>query len=110
MVGEAIEVIETIGEHRWEPEVYRLKGQMLLGTNGSRLEAETAFKRSVQVAHEQGARWFELRSATSLASLWHKQGNREEARDLLSPIYGWFTEGFDTPDLEEAKTLLDALS
>jgi predicted ATPase len=61
------------------------------------------------VAREQNARWFELRSARDLARLWHDQGKTAEARELLTPIYGWFTEGFDTPDLREAKSLLEEL-
>jgi predicted ATPase len=69
-----------------------------------------ALRRALEVAREQGARWWELRAATSLARLWRDQGRRSEAYGLLAPIYGWFTEGFDTKDLKEAKALLDALA
>ena len=72
--------------------------------------AEDALKNSVLVARQQQAHSAELRAATSLARLWRDQGKREEARDLLAPVYGWFTEGFDTLDLKEAKALLDALA
>jgi predicted ATPase len=72
--------------------------------------AETCFQQALAVARGQGARWWELRAATSLARLWQQQGKRQEAHDLLAPVYGWFTEGFDTADLQEAKALLDVLS
>ena len=70
-------------------------------------EAETWLQRALDVARRQGARSLELRAAASLAGLWHRQGKHAEARDLLAPVYDWFTEGFDTPDLEEAKALLE---
>ena len=69
--------------------------------------AETCFESAIQVAREQGAKSFELRAATSLATLWHEQGKRNEARELLGGVYAWFTEGFKTPDLQRAKSLLD---
>jgi predicted ATPase len=71
--------------------------------------AESSFRRAIETASKQGAKSWELRAATSMARLWRDQGKRTEARDLLAPIYGWFTEGFDTPDLKEAKALLDEL-
>ena len=70
--------------------------------------AERSFEAAIEVAREQGAKSFELRAATSLASLWHEQGKPIEACELLGGVYGWFTEGFDTPDLRRAKSLLDA--
>jgi predicted ATPase len=73
-------------------------------------EIERSFRTSLAVAHEQGTRGFELRAAISLARLLSKRERGDEARDLLAPLYGWFTEGFDTPDLKEAKALLDALN
>jgi predicted ATPase len=73
-------------------------------------QAEESFHQAIAVARDQGARVWELRAATSLARLWHVQGRRAEAHDLLAPVYGWFTEGLDTPDLKEAKALLDELA
>ena len=71
--------------------------------------AEQLYRKALSIAREQGAKLWELRAAVALARLWRDQGRRREARDLLAPVYGWFTEGFDTPDLKEAKALLDAL-
>ena len=73
------------------------------------MEAEASLHKAVEVARAQSARLFELRAATSLARLWRDQGERQQAQDLLAPIYDWFTEGFDTPDLKDAKALLDKL-
>ena len=73
-------------------------------------EAESCFHHALEIARNQQAKSFELRAATSLARLWHQQGKRQEARDLLAPVYHWFTEGFDTLDLQDAKALLDTLS
>ena len=73
-------------------------------------KAEDSFRTALAIAREQGTRGYELRAATSLARLWREQGRRGEARDLLAPVYGSFTEGFDTPDLKEAKALLDQLT
>ena len=72
-------------------------------------DAETAYAHALDVANNQDAKSWELRAATRLARLWHSQGKTTEARDLLAPVYGWFTEGFDTADLKEAKSLLDEL-
>ena len=72
--------------------------------------AEDSFREAIAVAQRQSAKLFELRAAARLAGLWRDQGKRDEARDLLAPVYGWFTEGFDTPDLKEAKALLDELA
>jgi predicted ATPase len=95
---------------RWyEAELHRLRGELLLAGHGSAAEAEACFRRAIQAARRQGARSLELRAATSLARLWHGQDRRAEARDLLAPVHGWFTEGLDTPDLREAKLLLDEL-
>jgi len=86
----------------------RVKGE-LLGLNGRPSEAEASFCQAIEVARRQEAKSWELRTTLSLGRLLQKQGRSEEARQLLSEIYGWFTEGFDTPDLKEAKALLDAL-
>ena len=91
-------------------EVLRTKGKLLFLQNPDHPEAAQAcFQQAVTEVREQGAKSFELRAATSLARLWRDQGKHTEARDLLAPIYGWFTEGFDTRDLKEAKALLDGL-
>ena len=82
---------------------------LLLATGGTGDEAAARYHRALAIAREQGARSVELRTATSLARLWRDQGKRAEARDLLAPVYGWFTEGFDTDDLQDAKALLEEL-
>ena len=86
----------------------RLKCQLLL-RQGHTAAAEEQYRKALSIAREQEAKMWELRAAAGLARLWHEQDRRAEARDLLAPIYGWFTEGFDTPDLKEAKALLDEL-
>ena len=87
-----------------------LRSRLLLQRSPTALDqAEGYYRRAVERAQEQGAKSLELRAATSLARLWRDQGKRVEARDLLNPIYGWFTEGFDTLDLKEAKALLEDL-
>jgi predicted ATPase len=107
---EAARIVEETGERRWEAEIYRLTGELTLARRGGdRTEAEGWFQRALDVAGCQNAKCLELRATTSLARLWRDQGKCNEARDLLAPIYAWFTEGFDTPDLEEAKALLQQL-
>jgi predicted ATPase len=97
---------------RWiEAELHRLRGELLLALpEPDQSEAEACFRQALAVASQQQAKFWELRAATSLARVWRDQGKRAEARDLLAPIYGWFTEGFDTADLKDAKALLDELS
>jgi hypothetical protein len=90
-------------------ETLRLRGDLQMLTNDQEA-AESSFRDAIAVARRQSARLFELRSATSLAQLWCDQGKRTEARDLLAPIYGWFTERFDAPVLQDAKALLDQLA
>ena len=110
-LAEAYTLIERHEERFWEAEVCRLQGVLLLRQPGtSQDEAEACFRRALDIARRQEAKSLELRAAMSLSRLWHRQGKREEARKLLTPIYGWFTEGFDTADLQEAKALLDALA
>jgi len=100
---------ERTGQRRWEAELHRLEGLALVGLN--RLEeAHAALEEALGVARRQQAKSYELRATTSLARLRGEQGRPAEARDLLAPIYGWFTEGFDTRDLRNAKTLLDQLT
>ena len=107
---EALTRVDTTGERLYESEIYRLKGELLLQQHtDNQAEAETCFHQAIAIAQNQQAKSFELRSATSLAKLWQRQGKRHEAYDLLSPVYSWFTEGFDTADLKDAKTLLDEL-
>ena len=95
----------------WEPEVHRLIGDLLLRRNPSAADrAEASYRRAIERARSQEAKSWELRAATSLARLWRDQGKPAEARELLAPVYGWFTEGFETADLKDAKALLDELS
>jgi predicted ATPase len=110
-LAEAHTLVEQHDERYWEAEVYRLRGVLLLRqTMPQQAEAETCFRQALDVARRQEAKSLELRAAMSLARLWQQQGKRAEAYDLLAPVYGWFTEGFDTTDLQEAKVLLDALA
>jgi predicted ATPase len=98
-------------ERRWDAELYRLKGELLRARAVEQdTEAETCFHQALAIARRQQAKSWELRAAMSLCRLWQQQGKRAEARALLAPIYGWFTEGFDTADLQEAKALLETLS
>src|SRR5262249_23731410 len=110
-LAEALVHVEHTGERYYEAEIHRLKGVLLLQQNSNnQAEAENCFHHVLDIARSQQARSFELRAATSLARLLQQQGKRQEAYDLLAPVYGWFTEGFDTADLIEAKALLDVLS
>ena len=106
---EAEQIIETANDRYHETELHRVRGD-LLNAAGNQVAAEDSYHQALAVAKRQSAKPFELRAATSVTRLWRDQGKRAEARDLLAPIYGWFTEGFDTPVLKEAKALLDALS
>jgi tetratricopeptide (TPR) repeat protein len=106
---EGLEVREKTGSFQWEPEFQRLAGVALLGLN--RVEdAERAFREALRVARTQQAKAYELRTAVSLARFWGEQGRRTAASEILAPVYGWFTEGFETADLKEAKKLLDELT
>jgi predicted ATPase len=108
-LAEALALMEETDERHWEAELYRLKGELLL-MQGDKTEAEASLHQAVEVARRQSAKSWELRATTSLARLWQEQGRMDEARQMLAEIYGWFTEGFDTPDLKEAKALLEELS
>ena len=123
VVAEALAAVHTTGERWWEAELHRLQGELLLiqgtGRDSSRTaptepsmmaEAEACFQQALDVARRQEAKSLELRAAMSLSRLWQRQGKRHEARELLAEVYGWFTEGFETADLQEAKTLLAELS
>ena len=110
-IGEALTATETTNERWCEAEVHRNAGEIaLLGPAPDSAKAEAYFKRALAAARAQQTKSWELRSAISMARLWCAQGKRDDARDLLAPIYGWFTEGFDTVDLRQAKVLLDELA
>ncbi len=109
LLDEALHIAEKTGERFFAAELTRHKGQLLL-RQGHSHAAEDLYRNALSIAKEQGAKLWELRAAVSLARLRRDQGRHAEARDLLAPIYGWFTEGFDTPDLKQAKALLDALA
>jgi len=110
MLTEALALVDTTGERWYEPELHRLKGELLLQQHAdNQAEAETCFHHALDIARNQQAKSFELRATTSLARLWQSQGKRDEARQVLGDVYGWFTEGFDTADLKDAKALLEML-
>ena len=108
LLDDALQIAERTGERWFAAELNRQKGHLLL-RRGHSEAAEELYRKALSVAAEQEAKLWELRAAVSLTRLRRDQGRRTEARDLLAPVYGWFTEGFDTPDLREAKTLLEAL-
>ncbi len=111
VVAEAQELVTKSGEREYEAELHRVRGELLLARSPSNPgEAEAAFRDALDVARRQSAKSWELRAATSLARLWQQQGRKQEARELLAPVCDWFTEGFDTKDLRDAKSLLDGLS
>ena len=111
VVAEALAAAANTGEGFFEAERYRLKGELLLARSVEKQTvAESCFHQALDSARRQQAKWLELRTAVSLSRLWQQQGKRVEARALLAPIYGWFTEGFDTVDLQEAKALLETLA
>jgi predicted ATPase len=98
------------GEGGWNAEIHRLCGELTARLpDPDPAKAEDSFRTALAIAREQGTRGYELRAAVSLARLLRDHGRHAEAQDLLAPVYGWFTEGFDTPDLKEAKALLDQL-
>jgi predicted ATPase len=110
-IGEATTSLETAKEKFFEAEVYRISGEIERATREpDSVQVQASFKHSLAVARQQQAKSWELRAAMSLARLWRDQGKASEARELLAPVYGWFTEGFDTRDLKEAKALLEALA
>jgi predicted ATPase len=110
-IGEAMTAIERTKEKWWEAEVNRVAGQIILKSPAPDVaKAEAYFERARVVARAQQAKSWELRAAMSMTRLWRDQGKPQQARELLAPVYGWFTEGFDTRDLKEAKALLDAVS
>jgi TOMM system kinase/cyclase fusion protein len=112
VLEEAQALVEKTGQSVYEADLHRLRGELLLihAVGGGGAEAEACFQQALTVARRQQAKSLELRAAMSLSRLWQHQGKRDEARQLLAPVYGWFTEGFDTADLREAKALLEELS
>jgi predicted ATPase len=108
LLNDALQIVERTGERWFAAELNRHKGHLLL-RQGHTEAAEELYRKALSIAQAQQAKLWELRAATSLARLRRDQGRRSEALDLLAPIYGWFTEGFDTPDLKEAKALLEEL-
>ena len=109
LLDDALQIVERTGERWFAAELNRHKGQLLL-RQGHSEAAEELYRKALSIAEEQEAKLWELRAAASLARLRRDQGRHAEARDLLAPVYGWFTEGFDTADLKEAKALLDELA
>jgi len=110
LLTETLTLVDITGQRWYEAELYRLQGALLLqGSSENSTEAETCFQHAMTIARTQQAKSLELRAATSLARLWQQQGKRKEAHDLLAPVYHWFTEGFDTADLQDAKALLEVL-
>ena len=106
---EGLDTAVATGQHFWDAELRRLTGTVLLAEN-TLDEGQASLQHAIRIARAQQAKSLELRAATSLARLWGEQSRRAEARNLLAPVYGWFTEGFDTADLKEAKALLDQLA
>jgi predicted ATPase len=106
---EGLEIADATGEHKWDAELHRLTGTVLLAEN-KRGEGQASLQQAIRIAQAQQAKSLELRAARDLARLWGEQGRRAEARDLLTPVYGSFTEGFDTADLKEVKAMLNELT
>ena len=110
VIDEALAQVEASDERWWEAEIYRVRGDLLLSlSTADAAGAEACFERAMRIARRQRAKSLQLRAAASLARLWLDRGRRSAARDLLAPVYAWFTEGFDTPDLQQAKELLETL-
>jgi predicted ATPase len=117
VVAEALALVDKAEKNFFEAELYRLKGELLLiqaeadeQPENCLRDAERSFRHAIDIARQQGAKSLELRAVMNLSRLWQEQGKREEARQMLAEIYGWFTEGFDTVDLKEAKALLAELA
>jgi predicted ATPase len=104
-----LETAVATGEHFWDAELHRITGTVLLAENKLD-EGEASLQQAIRIAQAQQAKSLELRAATSIARLWGERDRRAGAHELLAPVYGWFSEGFDTADLKEAKALLDELT
>jgi predicted ATPase len=109
VVAEGMAAVDDTGEGKVEAELYRLRAE-LLASQGREVEAEADWQQALAVTRRQQTRSFELRATLGLCRLWYRQGKRDEARRMLADIYSWFTEGFDTPDLQEARALLEELA
>jgi predicted ATPase len=109
-LARARDALAGTDQYLFEPEVQRLTGETMLAQGKTARDAEIAYTAAIESARRISARSWELRASTSLARLWAEQGERQKASELLAPIYGWFTEGFDTADLKDAKALLDELA
>jgi predicted ATPase len=112
LLSEALAVVHSTEERVYEAELFRLKGELTIQQSGARSpesEAESCFLKAINIAQKQQAKSWEPRASISLARLWQQQGKKDEAHQMLSEIYNWFTEGFDTKDLQEAKALLEEL-
>ena len=113
-LAEGLAVVGATEEHFWEAELYQLRGELLQqasrGAQDTEWTPEGGFRQALDIARRQQAKSLELRAAMSLARLWQQQGKRQQARDLLAPVYHWFTEGWDTADLQEAQALLEAVA
>jgi len=115
LISEALKLIEETEDRFFQSEVFRIGGELLIknktraGKRAAVSEAEAHFLKAIAIARRQQAKSFELRATISLARLWQETGKEKEAKALLAQIYGWFTEGFDTPDLKDAKELLEEL-
>jgi len=109
-IAEAMEVMDKFDERYMEAELYRVKGELLKKKGAPEGELEELFLKSLNISRKQQAKMLELRTAMSLGRMWMTQGKKAEARKMLEEIYGWFTEGFDFPDLKEAKAFLEELS
>jgi predicted ATPase len=110
-IGEGMAASDASKESWCDADIHRLAGDIvLLSSQPDAAKAEAYFERALAIARAQQAKSWELRAATSMARLWRDQGKRDKARELLAPVYGWFTEGFDTPDLKQAKALLNELA
>jgi predicted ATPase len=110
-IGEAMKAEESVKDRLWEADILRTAGEIALNSpDPDPVKAQAYFERALAVARQQKAKSWELRAAMSLARLWRDQGKVQQAREMLAPVYGWFTEGFDTRDLKEAKALLQELA
>jgi len=110
LLDEGLTIAHSGGERWAMAELYRLKGELLLAQGAAEIEVEACFLQALDIARQQSAKSWELRATMNLCRLWQQQGKREQARQALADIYGWFTEGFDTHDLQEVKALLDRLA